>query len=351
MKKGKKFELCHILSLFKIHSEAKKVAKELGISKTNMSYYTKKLKDLSVLKYVSKGTWDVTEDLNIVQKSVGTHSPLLTKFLTNNPKKEIRGHAFIWKIQFSREFDWKRLLDNSSLKKKYKIQSSGKVLRIIFQGRKIWLQRKGTATIFEPFDYFGKNAYQSKGLAVYNLDKLLKTLLEKLNNQPCNYKFTTSRVHYALIKNELARQFNDRGEKLHIKTETGTDWLWLDFSKGDGEFEVGNLEEDTEEISKVSQDWWNDNKKTKFKVTPTLILDNFKETSNQIGSIIKMRNEDFKSIKHFGVSLNKHIPAYEGMRDEAKGIKESNNEIKQSNKLLTSAILELKNEIRNISKK
>ncbi len=283
MKKNKKFELYNILSLFKTHGNAKKVAAELTISKSNMSYYTGKLKDLKVLEYTAKGVWEVTGDLSIVQKSIGTHSPLVNDFLKKNPKKEIRGHAFIWKIQFEKEFDWKRLLDNSSLKKKYKIQSNGKVLRILFQGRKIWLQRNGTATIFEPFDYFGENAYQSKGLAVYNLDKLIKSLLYKLKQQSNRYKFTTSRVHYALLKNELARQFNDRGEKLSIKTEDGTEWLWLDFSKGDGEFETGNLKEESEEISKVSQDWWNDHKKTKFKTTPTYIENNFNTIKELMG--------------------------------------------------------------------
>ena len=272
MKKGKKFELHDIFLAFKNEMKASDIAKKFELSKSNLSYYIKKLKDLKVLKYTGNGIWEITGDLKVVQKSVGTHSPLLPEFIKRNPKKEIRGHAFIWKIVFGADFDWKRLLDSSTLKKKYKTQSSGKVLRVLFQGRKIWLQKNGSATVFEPFDYFGRNAYESKGLAVYNLDRLLKSLLKKLNQKNCFYKFTTSRVHYALIKNEVARQFNDRGEKLHVRTEDGTEWLWIDFSKGDGEFEVGNLKEETEEVSVKSQVWYNDHKKTKFAVTPTFVL-------------------------------------------------------------------------------
>lgn len=311
MKKGTKFELHHIVSLFKIHRTAKKVAAELNMSKSNMSYYTTKLKKLGVLKYVAKGTWDITGDLSVVQKSVGTHSPLLPKFMEQNPKKEIRGHAYIWKIKFMKDFDWKRLLDNSSLKKKYRVQSNGKVLRILFQGRKIWLQRDGAATVFEPFDYFGRNAVQAKGLAIYNLDRLLKTLLYKLNQDTPKYKFTTSRVHYALIKNELARQFNDSGEKLHIKSESGTEWLWIDFSKGDGEFEVGNLGDKSESVSMASQDWWNDNKETGFKVTPSFILN----TMNGIQQNQLMFDKNIES--HLKV-LDKLGNAVDELRNEIK---------------------------------
>ncbi len=291
-KKGKKFELSHIFSLFKELKNADAVAEELEISKSNLSYYTKMLKELKILKMTGKGVWETYGDLSIVQKSVGTHSPLLTDFIKQNPKKQIRGHAFIWKIQFGREFDWKTLLDNSSLKKKYKQQSNGKVLRIMLNGRKIWLQRKGAVTVFEPFDYFGVNAYQSKGLAIWNLNLLLKTLLTKLHQQMCFYKFTTSRVHYALIKNELARQLNDRGEKLSIKTEDGTEWLWIDFSKGDGEFEVGNLKEgEVEKTSVDSQTWWNDMKKTQFSVTPSFLMEQLNETKNNFNEIGKMIKE------------------------------------------------------------
>lgn len=301
MKKREKFELDRIFELFKKFKNADKVANELSISKSNLSYYTKKLKYLSVLRYEGNGVWDVYGDLKVVQKSVGTHSPLVTEFLKNNPKKQIRGHAFIWKIRFERDFDWQRLLDNSTFKKKYRKQSSGKVLRIMFKGRKIWLQEKGAATIFEPFDYFGVNSHGAKGLAVWNLDLLLKGLMKKLGQQMCRYKFTTSRVHYALIKNELARQFNDRKEKLIVKTEDGTEWLWIDFSKGDGELEVGNLPEgEVEKTSFESQTWWNDKKKNGF-ITDSFFLSQLNEAKNNFNEIGKMIKEG--SEKHFDSEL------------------------------------------------
>jgi len=295
MKKIKRFELEQIFSLFKKHKRANLVAEELGISKSNLSYYTKKLKDLQVLRYTGNGSWEIFGELNQVQKTVGTHSDLVKEFLHKNPKKEIRGHAFIWKIQFEREFNWEELIKKSTFKNKYKLQSNGKVLRIMFKGRKIWLQKKGTLTIYEPFDYFGVNARQSKGLAVYNLNLLLNQLLSKFHQPRCFYKFTTSRVHYALIRNELARQMNESGEKLSVKTEDGTEWLWIDFSKGDGELEVGNLKEGiVEDVSVKSHAWWNDMKKTNFKVTPSFLMEQLTETKNnfrEIGNSIKESSE------------------------------------------------------------
>jgi len=294
MTSAKKFELSDIFALFKQGKNAKEVAAKFNLSKSNMSYYTAKLKKFKVLRYIGSGIWEVIGDLATVQKSVPTHLPDSSNFIKKNPKKECRGHAFIWKIELEGDIDWKKHLDKSKIK--YKVQSSGAVLRIMHMGRKIWLQKNGTMTIYEPLDFFGINAYESKGLAVYNMDKLIKDIFKKIGQQMKRYKFTTARQHFGLIKNELARQFNKEGEKLIIKTEDGTEWLWIDDSKGLGEFEVGNLV-DSPKISVLSQKWWNDHRKTNFQVSPSMILEGFNKASEIAVESAKQIREVSKQVK------------------------------------------------------
>ncbi len=284
---GKKFELNTIISKLKEGKKAKEIAKELNISKSNLSYYLAKLKKQGIVKYKGNGIW-------LVQKLPPTQST----------QKKIRGHAFIWKIDFLKEINWKKQLSNSKLS--YKEQSNGKVLRIFFLGKKVWLIKKGLI-IYEPYDFWGSNAYESKGKAVFNLDRYIKNLLFKLKIRELPYKFNTSREHYAIVKNELARQYNERGEKMYIKSGDDT-WMWIDFSHG-----INELENNQVDKNKMVQDFWNDNLKHNFKVTPTFVLNSINQvTQNQL-----MFNQNFES----------HVEAI---------------------KTLSQSVKELKKEIRNL---
>lgn len=272
MKKRNKFELTSIISLFKENKKAKDIAKILNISNSNLSYYVGKLRKQGILKYKGNGIW-------LVQKSVPTPLPKKTHF--------VRGHAFIWKIEYNKHLDWESKLIKKRIR--FKKQSSGKVLRIIFNKRKIWLKEKGII-IYEPFDYFGDNSYQAKGKAVFYLDKLLKELFDKLGMNLISYKFTTSREHFALLKNELARQYNDKGEKMHIRSSEGTEWLWIDDSHGFNELETNEMN-----VNKQVQDYWNDQKKHKFQVTPSFLMES-------IGGLVQTQQMNANNIiKHQNV--------------------------------------------------
>jgi len=257
---GEKFELGTIVSKLKEGKKAKEVAKELGISKSNLSYYLRKLKENGTLIYKGNGVWLV--------QNFNTHTQV-------KKQRPCRGHAFIWNIKFGREIDWKKQIDKS--KYKYKLQSNNKVIRIIENNKKIWLSKKGML-IFEPKDFFGENSYQAKGKAVFELDRTIKKVLNELGLSLISYMFKTSREHFGLIKNELARQYNDNGEKLYIKNEDGKEWMWIDDSLSLGELETNEMN-----VNKQLQDFWNDHKRTKFQVTPTFILERMNQvTQNQV---------------------------------------------------------------------
>ena len=182
-------------------------------------------------------------------------------------KREIRGHAFIWKVEFYQPFNWDIVMGKYS-KKKLTFQKifNKKVYRTIFNNRKIWLTKNGLI-IYEGLDFYGKSSFEVKGTAVFNLDKIIKGLLKELDIKFRPYRFTTSREHYGIIKNHLAKQYNEKKEKLQVKREDGSTWMWIDDS-----LSLGELENAEPVVNRQVQNWFNDHKKHNFKVTPSFVL-------------------------------------------------------------------------------
>lgn len=264
MNKDKKVGLVQVLDLIKSGHSPATISKKFKIPKQNISYFVCKLKKKGCIERVGYGAWRYIRPLKQV-KDLTTRQGNRIPFTSHG--KEIRGHAFIWKIEFIQSYDWNQVT-RSYKKKKLTFQSicSGQVLRTVFNNRKIWLNKKGL-TIYEAMDFFGKSSFTTKGMAVYEMDKLIKDLLKELGLRFRPYRFTTSREHYGLIKNELAKQYNDKKEKMIIRGDDGTAWLWIDDSKG-----LGELETKDPNISRKVQKFWNDHKKHNFEVTPSFVL-------------------------------------------------------------------------------
>jgi len=321
MKKKKEFELGDIIKKLKEGKKAKEIADEFNISKSNLSYYLAKLKKQGAIRYKGFGIWQV-------QKSVPTQSP---------DKKQIRGHAFIWKIEFNKKIDWEKKLKQSKID--YKTQSNGHVFRIFFLGKKVWLTKKGMI-IYEPYDFWGKSSYESKGKAVFNLDRYIKNLFFKLKIKPIPYQFTTSREHFAKVKDEMARQYNNNGEKLYVRRDDGTAWMWIDFSHGVHETENDNIPD-----SRGIQVYLNDKKKNNYKVTDSFVLEGFKETNNMISKVTQNQQmfaknieSHIKSVQQLGNSAEANSVSAELLAGTIKEMKDS----------FIHQIEELKSEIREL---
>lgn len=250
-------ELVQILNLIKAGETPTSISKDHNIPKSTLSYSISKLKKLGCIEKLGYGVWEYKKEVPIVPKD-----NITTQIGTS--KKQIRGHAYIWNIRFLEQINWEKRIKNSTLK--YKMICHKKVFRILYKSRKIWLTRKGMI-IYEPIDFLGKSSFTVKGTAVFEMDRLIKDLLIRLKQEFIPYQFTTSREHYAMIKNELARQYNDKKEKLFIRNQEGTIWLWIDDSKG-----LNELETNDPKLSKEVQDWYNNHKKHHFKVTPDFLL-------------------------------------------------------------------------------
>lgn len=270
MKRGDKFGLVQVLENIKKGFNPTDISKKYGIPKQTLSYYVDKLKKLGCIEKVGYGTWRYIRDLNKSQFD------LKDTFKVNSDFSKIRGHAFIWTISFpGHKYNWKQIATN--YKKRYKkpkltfnLICHGKVLRTIFKNRKIWLTRNGL-TIYEPLDFMGKSSFSVKGMAVFEMDRLIKDLIKELKQPFHSYFFNCSREHFAHVHSQIAKQFNDKKEK--IKVEWNGKHFWIDHSD-----HIHEEETDDALVSTKAQKFYEDQLKTDFAVTPTMILQGFDKT-------------------------------------------------------------------------
>lgn len=299
-----KIGLVQVLEEIKAGLFPAQISVKYSVRKQKVGYYVDKLKRMGCVEKKGYGVWKFLKE---VPKQPKGSLEVKSDFSI----KDIRGHAFIWKIEFVQPYEWK------DITKKYKkkklsfslIGSPGrKIPRTVFNNRKIWLTRRGL-TIYEPLDFRGRSSFEVKGQAVYEMDRLIKSLLKELGLRFKNYRFTTSREHYAQVKNALAKQYNDRNEKMIIRNEEGTSWLWIDNSKGDHELETGDPI-----ISRQVQNFWNDHKKDGFKTNATYINANLKESAKQI-------KKNAENLDYHAENMRSHVQA---TKDLSEGIKIQN---------------------------
>ena len=215
-----------ILNLLKTTTNLTKISNKLSISKQNLNYYLKKLKNMGYVIKKDRGWYELTE------KSKNS-----TKYDINFPKDFIRGHAFIWIINFPKEIkDWDKRIEILNKKKiNYKIVGLTKnTPRIKVLGRKVWLC-KNHIRIFDnkKASYYGENAIKVRKGALEELFLIVSALERKLGVILKPLELEWKREHYALIKNDLAIDQNRKGIILRIRDESG-EWLLVDDSLAEG---------------------------------------------------------------------------------------------------------------------
>lgn len=308
MKATKKARLHLIISEIESGKNPAKISEDHNINKKTLQDYLRELKKLGIIEKKGYGVWEVNKARKKSLNLTNRHSSKTTQTST---KKEIRGHAFIWKIEFMQPIDWNKATKKYSKKKlTFQLMKHNKILRTIFKGRKIWLGARGL-TIYEPIDFMGKSSFEVKGRAVFEMDKLIKDLLKELGVRFRRYRFTTSREHYGIVKNELARQFNDHKEKLLVKTLEGSTWLWIDDSKGLGELETADPT-----LNREVQNFWNNHKKHKFRVDADFVLEGMAKQSEAIKK--NAENVDFHM-----ENMRSHVQATRDLSKAATSLNEN----------------------------
>jgi len=306
MKEERKVQLVCISSEMKAGLRPVEISKKHNISMPKMSRSLTELRKLGCIEKKGYGSWTVIKELSSRPKET---SKVKVKVL----KKDIRGHAFIWTIEFLEgSYNWKQIVENYKKRYKnpklsFKMVCGGKVPRIIFNNKKIWLTKAGL-TIYEPLDFFGNNAFKVKGDAVFEMDKLIKDLLKHFKLRVQFYRFKSSREHFAHVKNEMARQFNDEKVKIHV--EFNGKHFWIDHSHGENEAETDNAP-----LSIVAQKFYKSQVKTMFAFTPEKIGELIAENAKNI-------SENAKSNKVYGDNSVTHVALMRGINRRLKKMDE-----------------------------
>ncbi len=311
MKQGKKLGLDTILADIKSGLNPAQISEKHNIPKQTIGYSVTKLVKLGCAQKVSYGVWRFLKDVPTRPKDA---------LEPNSDLKEIRGHAFIWNIEFLEGgYDWMQVIHN--FKKRYRkpaltfnMVCKGKVPRTIFKNKKIWLTKKGL-TIYEPLDFLGRSSFSVKGSAVNEMDKLVKDLIKKLGLRMQKYRFRCSREHFAHVKNQMARQFNDNKQK--IKVECDGKHFWIDHSDG-----VDEEETDDPNLSVAAHKFYKSQVKTGFEVTPEYNLKHQEETNKQIRALAEQGIKTEGKLDYFGENMVSHVGAVKILGSEVRELKE-----------------------------
>lgn len=304
-----------IFLLLKKQYTPKQICSKFNLKMNALSYYLKQLKESGSIKKLGYGVWEALEyQTKEVQKikvgNLKTHTDL--KF----SKKDNRGHAFAFKIQIPRLYNW--INREKYLKKKkidYKVINKGYTHRIMFRDCKTWLNEKSIVVYFpQGLSFFGKTAQDSEDRALYEMIDIMKGLENlfnvsfRINKQ---YKIRCFRKHQANIKNALARMYNDNNRKLTIYNEDGQ-WLLIDDSFSLEELEtIGSKGKNdaTKDMDNVIKPFFNSLKEKPF-------------TAYDFESLFKLTNKHAENQEMYAENIKLHLEVMKEIKDTLKEIKE-----------------------------
>jgi hypothetical protein len=252
-----------VLSYLRSGLNPAKIAAKMNVTDSTIQYHITLLKKQGTIRKVGYGTWEVLEEPTTEKKTprgstrVGTtKTPPLAVLprsvpreisqasLTRFQQDAVRAHAFVFTMQVPRNLrNWNNekraqyLTANQIPYKPLGIGGGGQ--RIIVKDRKVWILNK-SIIIYDKASYFAEGALQAKTTALathISIIKHIERLLHTSFEIGSDYKFKVSRQHYALIYNAMAKQYNDAGEKLEIRTAKGA-WFLIDNSYNMNEAET-----------------------------------------------------------------------------------------------------------------
>jgi len=257
------------------------ICKILKIKKTSLQYYLSTLKRLGFIKKVGYGVWEILKefDQKEVQKSIRVAPNSWGSKFELLKQDQIRGHAFQFKLLIPKGLrNWDKrgeILKRKGIEFKELNHLFGGGQSLTFKGRKIHLTNS-SLIIYEKESYIADLSKDAKSAAIYHFLNLVRKLENHLNadfSRQGQYKFRVTRQHYALIKNALAKQYDEKGEKLEVYSANGL-WFVIDNSYNLHEVETVNPREADLDNEKV-QNFFNSLKA--LPMTTSEIHTNFKE--------------------------------------------------------------------------
>lgn len=277
-----------------------KICLEEGISKQKLNYYLSTLKESGFIRKIGYGTWEVVKefDLKEVKKSVviGKNSGDLNSIRQDS----VRGHAFLFKLRLPSLRNWDKreeIFTKLGLEfKDYKVGGIKRGQQLKVKDRTVQLTDK-SIIIQLPESFIADTAKESQSRAVYELTKLvghLESILGASFRRNGQYQFQVSRQHYALVKNALAKQYDEEGKKLEVYTAEGL-WFVIDNSFNLHEAETLHPKTAVNDNKKV-QDFFNGIKALEG-FTPEFINNSLNQNNKNMNQVLNNLDNLTKAVQ------------------------------------------------------
>lgn len=279
-----------------------KICEILDIKKTALQYYLSSLKRAGMIKKIGYGVWEITGefDKNKFKKTTQVARGTPCKQFELLSQDSVRAHAFQFKIKLPEIQGWndrEKILIKKDIKF-FNLKIGGGGQSILFRDTRIWLTNR-SVIIYKRSSYLAQKAKDGRSHAIYDLMILLRGLERLLGVNlkiRGDYSFKVSRQHYALVKNALAKQYDNEGKKLEIYTGNGL-WFLIDNSYNLHEAETVHPETAVVDNERV-QDFFNSLKETKG-YTPQFVV-------NAIA-------QNTRNLDHYAVHLKSHVKSVQAL--------------------------------------
>ena len=308
-----------VFSLIKQGVTPSKICDLHSISKQKLNYYLSSLKRSGFINKIGYGVWEITKEFDAreVKKTTRVGKTQLAQEVKTN---SVRGHAFQFVLKLPKGMvNWKhRKLYFDKIKLKYTPLVLGGIdrgQRIIFKGRKVWLTN-GSIIIYEKSSYMADTAQLSKDYAISKLITLVKALEKYLRADfsfSGKYKFKVSRQHYALVKNALAKQYNENNEKLQVYNNTGL-WFLIDNSFNLNEAETVHSKTAVNDNTTV-QNFFNSLKETKG-YTPEFVTTSLANQTENLDNYALHLKSHVKSVQDLGKGVAELVEVIKELKKE-----------------------------------
>jgi len=287
-KRSKNFYLS-IVELIKKGDNPAKVCSKLNISKQRLNYYMRGLKANGYIQKIGYGVWKVKK---MPGQEVKISTGVGSKCPAKEVKKLVRGHGYHFTLRIPKLRNWGRrveYLDKKGID--YKLIPSNKSQRIVFKGHKVWLTNRSVVIYFpRGKSYFAGLARDAKSYAIYDFELLVRGLEGLLNVSFAiggKYVFRTSKAHYSLVKNALAKQYDREEKKLNCHDHTGF-WLCIDNSYKLNELETLHPESGVIDNELVQKDF---NELKEMRITRKMMVETFDEKVSKVLDLQKISAE------------------------------------------------------------
>lgn len=249
--------LC-IVSLIKSGKNQAEVSSELNLSKRQIQRYYKVLRVARHIERKGYGVWEVKKEGDIIHPD-------------HSIPPQIRSHGFGFYLKIPKFRNWSNratyLKEKGILFKSLKLGSTP-YQKFIFKNFHISLFNEGIKfiSIKNKDSFYSNSATLGNEKALFKIKEVIKALESmfkvglEINKQ---YHVKITRQHHALIKNELANQYNNEGKKLNVFNEQGL-WLLIDKSLNLDELETVHKDSASQDMDNAIKPFFNSLKEVPF---------------------------------------------------------------------------------------